>query len=400
MSLINQLLVDLRDRQARLTDQADLFALGVTPIAAPATEKRPEPKRIGLPVIATIAILLVGGAGTLAWLYSHGKLQLPRSGVIQEKIEPPPNLPVAALAPNPLPPPPPAAPAPVAAPPEPTPPAPPPSGMAHLITEEETVAAPRVIVTPTSTSEGSASHSREVPTTAPLANRGNQKPGAVPTPPPPKKVKADPLPLKPTSTMAPPVVIKAAPPIIQRSRPDGAPGLNSIDNITSVGLESSATTPPSAKPGKPTNMIVARKGPESTATLDTVMPLQPAQSLTWARTLLEEGQYEEAERVVRQQTAQEGESPAALGIMAVLEQKRGNLESSNRYYNRLLRLEPDQYRWWLGMAVNMDQSKHKGEAISFYKHVIKMNPPDNQVVRFAQERLRVLEGNTTQAPSP
>lgn len=391
MSLINQLLVDLRDRQAKLTDQADLFALGVTPIPTPATENRSTPKkRLGLPAIA---ILLVGGAGLLAWLGNHGKLHLFRGTETLEKTEQTANLPVAALAPN-------LTQTPVSTPAEPATPAPQPSTMAHLITEEETVAAPGVIVTPAKTSEDPTSNLKELPATAPLANRGNPKTVVAPTPPPPKKAKVDPLPLKPAPAMTPPVIVKAAPPVIQHSKTDATTGPNMVDNIASVGLETSSASTPSAKLGKPTNMITAHKGPEPTATLDTVMPLQAAQSLTWARTLLEDGQYEEAERVVRQQTAQEGESPAALGIMAVLEQKRGNLDASNRYYNRLLRLEPDQYRWWLGMAVNMDQSKHKGEAISFYKHVIKMNPPDNQVVRFAQERLRILESKTTQASTP
>ncbi|HIJ83986.1 MAG TPA: hypothetical protein HPQ00_07250 [Magnetococcales bacterium] len=127
---------------------------------------------------------------------------------------------------------------------------------------------------------------------------------------------------------------------------------------------------------------------------ETIPTLQTTQSLTWARTLLEDGQYEEAERVVRNQVAQSGESATALGILAILEQKRGNLETSNRYYNRLLRLEPDQYRWWLGLAVNKDQSGSKNEAVSFYRHVVKMNNVDDQVFRFAQERLRILEAKS------
>ncbi|MBF0110749.1 MAG: tetratricopeptide repeat protein [Magnetococcales bacterium] len=171
----------------------------------------------------------------------------------------------------------------------------------------------------------------------------------------------------------------------------GIPTPTSLDNLATMTLEN-PHAPVSQGPATSTAGVrVAQPNRGILENGEMMLPLQKAQSLGWARTLVEDGQLDEAERVVREHLSQDGDSIAALGIMASLEQKRGNLENSNRYFNRLLRLEPDQYRWWFGLAVNLEKAKRDKEAISYYRHLIKMNDVAEHVVRFAEERIRVLE---------
>ncbi|MBF0422067.1 MAG: hypothetical protein HQL73_03650 [Magnetococcales bacterium] len=428
MSLINQVLSDLSERQATLAGPADLFALGLSPVANQTPEKKTSRPFllliIGLMVLFSVSLMTWRGISITQWF----KHQVDRGKPVAETQvsvpEPTPGVErpesndttapaaVAASAPAPQP----ASPGSTSTTtatatgtpsthtatitPEATFS---PSGvMSQFLAEEESVAPSGVVTIPALASEGPLpGKDRAVATVNPPVSH-KQMPASTPLA---KKNKLDSLPLK----QAPVIVTsynKAAPANqVQRIQAGGGNttsinNINNIEKLASVGLERSQEIQPPT-PVKPEQGANARTNqgvvPQA---LETVMPLQKVQSLSWARTLLEDGQLDEAERVVREQAGQEGESAAALGIMAVVEQKRGNLESSNRYYNRLVRLEPDQYRWWLGLAINMDHAKRRSEAASFYKHVIKMNPADTQVVRFAQDRLRILEDRTAQARIP
>lgn len=390
MSLINQLLVDLDQRQARLTGHSNLFSLRISPPGIHPLES-PDERRYSRRTLAGISLLiLLASTIFFTWFHTQGLPFLKRHLITQERQEQPPNQPPPPLTADPVQTPlaaPGAVPAPVTV----VPPAAH-SVMAPLVVEEVSVAPSGAVIVPGS-QPLPPPQEKPIPPLSPV-NRGNVPPVGVSTAI--KKTQSDPLVLKSSQVIASlPNVRPLRRPIARIAAPSTVKNTirNNISQIATVGLENpdAAVQLPSAPS---MGMKLTRSKPSLAEDAETVVPLQKNQSLTWARTLLEDGQWEEAEKVIRSQVAKEGESATALGIMAILEQKRGNLETSNRYYNRLLRMEPDQYRWWLGIAVNMDQSKRKSEAISFYKHVLKMERVEDQASLFVQERLRVLEAGS------
>ncbi|HAT49617.1 MAG: tetratricopeptide repeat protein [Nitrospirae bacterium] len=384
MSLINQLLVDLDQRQARLTGHSNLFSLRISPPGIQPLES-PDERRYSRRTLAGISLLiLLSSTLFFTWFHTQGLPFLKRHLTTQEREEQPPTRPTPPLtadsAQTPLTTPG-AALSPVTiVPPEAH------SVMAPLVVEEVSVTPSGTVVVPNS-QPLPPPQEKPIPPLSPV-NRGNVPSiglsAAI------KKTQPDPLILKPSQVIASlPNVRPLRRPTARAAAPSTIKNTirNNISQIATVGLEN----PDAAVQLPSMGMKLTRSKPSLAEDSETVVPLQKTQSLTWARTLLEDGQWEEAEKVIRSQVAKEGESATALGMMAVLEQKRGNLETSNRYYNRLLRMEPDQYRWWLGIAMNMDQSKRKSEAISFYKHVLKMERVEDQASLFVQERLRVLE---------
>ncbi|MBF0422314.1 MAG: hypothetical protein HQL73_04915 [Magnetococcales bacterium] len=354
MDLINKVLVDLRARQARMAAQTDLSSLGVTPATVPRPEKHRTARMAGVAfvVVALSALVAIVGKENDIRYFSLLNQML-------EQPRPVANSPQAA---------------------------------------SETIVVPTVVVP-----------SRQSVRTTPVADVVVM-PRVQPQPP----LSASPLPASPRINKPEPSSAKTLPSLpitpakvhpsvqVPPQRTDrGATGNPDDPNHTSVaGQERSPDRPHPAKPDKTGTMIVTLVSTEPPSLSQTVNATPEDQSLTRARTLLEQGRLDEAEQIIQEMIVREGESSAALGVMAVVEQKRGHLEASNRYYNRLVRLEPNQFRWWLGLAINMDVAKRPGEAESFYKQVIKINPSDTQAVLFAQDRLRILADDPTHRPPP
>ncbi|MBF0172396.1 MAG: tetratricopeptide repeat protein [Magnetococcales bacterium] len=384
MSLISQLLKDLHQRQAAL--EIDVLSMGIEPPRSPAKVQRLRPERI-LPWVLGVFLLSVGGVAIRYWAEQRHDRVDPVANIEQNGSAPvvsAPSEPTATPSLRPLSTAPttPAATIPVTGG---TPVAPANHGaMASMAVEEESVAPSGMIMVP----ESPAIEPAQPVANSPLMRRERGTSLGLATTPP-KKSDSDSIALKQVPFMASvPQQIPEVSPIRRRN--------NAViqDGLATMALDNPHGSMVSV-PRKPAEMQVARANPNIVENSETILPLQKAQTLAWARTLLEDGQLDEAERVVQEHLAQDGQSTSALGIMAELEQKRGNLEAANRYYNRLLRLEPDRYRWWLGLATNLDQAKRGKEAISFYKHVLKMENVDDHVLRFARERLRALEGKTT-----
>ncbi|MBF0134466.1 MAG: tetratricopeptide repeat protein [Magnetococcales bacterium] len=384
MSLINQLLVDLDQRQARLTGHSHLFSLKISPPGIHPLESLDERRYSKRTLIGVSLLILLLSTLFFTWFYTQGIPFLKRHLITQATQEPsPPSLPTSPLAvgpmqQTPLPTAPDAASTPVAI----VPPVPH-SVMAPLIVEEVSVAPSGTIIVPNP-------QPLSPPPLSPVAHSNNHVPssGLQTTQP-------HPLVLKPSQVIASLPNVRPRRRLMTTTRTLRDTIRNNVTQEATVGLEH----PDATLQLPPMGIKLTRSKPTLSENAETVVPLQKKQSLNWAQTLLENGQWDEAEKVIRSQVAKEGESATALGMMATLEQKRGNLETSNRYYNRLLRMEPEQYRWWLGIAMNMDQSKRKSEAVSFYKHVLKMEHVEDQTFSFVQERLRVLGAKSSSRAS-
>jgi MSHA biogenesis protein MshN len=82
-----------------------------------------------------------------------------------------------------------------------------------------------------------------------------------------------------------------------------------------------------------------------------------------------------------------------LSFRASLAEKEKDYASSLQDYSVLLKRQPGNARWMLGLAISQDKQKMHGEAVITYKKVKASNQLSTQVVSFVDGRLAALAGS-------
>jgi MSHA biogenesis protein MshN len=82
-----------------------------------------------------------------------------------------------------------------------------------------------------------------------------------------------------------------------------------------------------------------------------------------------------------------------LSFRASLAEKEKDYASSLQDYSVLLKRQPGNARWMLGLAISQDKQKMHGEALITYKKVKASNQLSTQVVSFVDGRLAALAGS-------
>lgn len=82
-----------------------------------------------------------------------------------------------------------------------------------------------------------------------------------------------------------------------------------------------------------------------------------------------------------------------LSFRAALAEKQKDYATSLQDYAILLKRQPGNARWMLGLAISQDKQKMHGEAVITYKKVKSSNQLSTQVVSFVDGRLAALAGS-------
>lgn len=82
-----------------------------------------------------------------------------------------------------------------------------------------------------------------------------------------------------------------------------------------------------------------------------------------------------------------------LSFRAALAEKEKDYATSLQDYAVLLKRQPGNARWMLGLAISQDKQKMHGEAVITYKKVKSLNQLSAQVVSFVDGRLAALAGS-------
>jgi MSHA biogenesis protein MshN len=129
--------------------------------------------------------------------------------------------------------------------------------------------------------------------------------------------------------------------------------------------------------------------------LDQGIKLSPADSsmrLMLARLLFREDRNAQALSLLIEHPKSVIADNELLSFRAALAEKQKDYATSLQDYAVLLKRQPGNARWMLGLAISQDKQKMYGEAIITYKKVKSSNQLSTQVVSFVDGRLAALAG--------
>ncbi|UKA21677.1 tetratricopeptide repeat protein [Photobacterium damselae subsp. damselae] len=117
-------------------------------------------------------------------------------------------------------------------------------------------------------------------------------------------------------------------------------------------------------------------------------PQQPVLRLTLAKLLVQESQPEAALAILNSVPAN---APMPYLVMrgALAQEVKNNAIALNSY-QQLLNRQPQNGRWWLGLAIAAERSNNKAKATMAYQQALKYGHISQQSIQFAQQRLALL----------
>ncbi len=117
-------------------------------------------------------------------------------------------------------------------------------------------------------------------------------------------------------------------------------------------------------------------------------PQQPVLRLTLAKLLAQESQPEAALAILNSVPAN---APMPYLVMrgALAQEVKNNAIALNSY-QQLLNRQPQNGRWWLGLAIAAERSNNKAKATMAYQQALKYGHISQQSIQFAQQRLALL----------
>ncbi|WP_188014012.1 tetratricopeptide repeat protein [Photobacterium damselae] len=117
-------------------------------------------------------------------------------------------------------------------------------------------------------------------------------------------------------------------------------------------------------------------------------PQQPVLRLTLAKLLAQESQPEAALAILNSVPAN---APMPYLVMrgALAQEVKNNAIALNSY-QQLLNRQPQNGRWWLGLAIAAERSNNKAKATMAYQQALKYGHISQPSIQFAQQRLALL----------
>jgi len=116
---------------------------------------------------------------------------------------------------------------------------------------------------------------------------------------------------------------------------------------------------------------------------------QPDLRLTMARLLVNESQQQAALNVLSR--LPEKSHSGYLAMRGALAQQLNNNELAMSSYKLLVKEEPYDGRWWLGLGIALERSEVAEKALDAYKQALLMGRISQQSQKFIQQRLALLE---------
>ncbi len=113
-------------------------------------------------------------------------------------------------------------------------------------------------------------------------------------------------------------------------------------------------------------------------------------ALLRARAALAVGDLPAAGEILSKLPDEGGNRLDRLSTRAAWRAKRGDHERAARLYGQLIGLEPEQGRWWLGLAIAQDRLQRWGAAAFAYRQAVGSAALEPSVRDFARSRLQTL----------
>ncbi|GLR72235.1 tetratricopeptide repeat protein [Agaribacter marinus] len=122
----------------------------------------------------------------------------------------------------------------------------------------------------------------------------------------------------------------------------------------------------------------------------TDFPEDSSMRLMQARIAFKQGDKRLAMNILRAHPDKSIASADFMSFRAALAEKNGEYKQAYSDYSILVNREPQNAKWWLGLAVSQDKLLMQDEAVSSYMQVRELNQLPHQVHSFVEERLQLL----------
>ena len=84
--------------------------------------------------------------------------------------------------------------------------------------------------------------------------------------------------------------------------------------------------------------------------------------------------------------------PDYYATLALALQSKGKISEAGTYYKSLIKVDPNNGKYWLGYAVSLEYDNRKEQAINAYQRASQNATTELAVKSYAEDRLNVLQG--------
>lgn len=115
-------------------------------------------------------------------------------------------------------------------------------------------------------------------------------------------------------------------------------------------------------------------------------------SIMKARLLVAQDQHQDALTLLKQFHPGIDKEPDYYGLLAAVFEGLGRTSEAGSLYQSLVKIEPENGRYWLGFAIALENKKANQQAIDAYKRASQSEASQSDVRAYAEDRLKILQG--------
>ena len=122
------------------------------------------------------------------------------------------------------------------------------------------------------------------------------------------------------------------------------------------------------------------------------LPADSSVRLMYARLMVQQNETKLAYYTLQDIDAYAQPSIELLGYRASLAQKLSLMDEALKDYARLVAIDSQSAKWWLGQAVVADKQSYAELAVSSYRQALALNQLEDSIEKFIRQRLTTLTG--------
>ena len=126
------------------------------------------------------------------------------------------------------------------------------------------------------------------------------------------------------------------------------------------------------------------------------LPNYPNFAKLYARLLLNQNQTDKAVKVLLQHKPPISADPNYYALLAASYQRIKNHNAAASTYVSLLKINPREGIWWVGMAISLEALNKNSEALDAYEKARQTGTLNTRISNYSSQRLKQL--NITSAP--
>lgn len=142
-------------------------------------------------------------------------------------------------------------------------------------------------------------------------------------------------------------------------------------------------------------LYTGERGDEAESALRDGMAIDPDRidlRLMLARLLLRQNEHQQVYSVLGELEVDIEQSSEYVALKASSAQKLEYHREASTLYSRLTAYEPEQAKWWLGLAISLDKQGETRPALLAYEKAAELNQLSLSVSDFIQQRIEALGG--------